>query len=481
MKFNVIVLTSCFLLIGLFSSVTTAHQIKLPDLGDTAAQALPIYQEKWLGEKVTTSIRGHPTTIFDPVLNEYLSDIGVKLTRHSDDVRFPFKYFLLNNNSINASASFGGNIIVHTGLITASDNESQFASVLAHEIAHVTQRHLARRFQHQQQNNPFSIATLLTGVLTMLLSPDLGMAIINAGASSQFLEQQSYSRNAEHEADRIGIEILQRAGFDPRQSSEFFKKLLPKHVTDDFGAFLRTHPLTKSRISDMRSRADQYPVKSHHSSLGYQLAKSRILARYTYDSAQAEIFFRNKLQTNFTVDKYAQYYGLALTLLDQKQLEAAEKIIKNLLKQQPNNLFYLDTYTDLLIAQRQPERAMQMLDKHYQLRPNNPVLTLNYAYAAVKAKKSDAAISRLKRFLLRRPESIVANELLIEAYQLAGDHSRRYEVEAEKAKLQGRYQDALKHITQAKAHTGIEQTLTHSRLRAKQQTYKELLEEQSKL
>ncbi|TMP80285.1 protease, partial [Pseudoalteromonas ruthenica] len=147
------------------------------------------------------------------------------LVANANDVRFPFTFFWINNPAINAFAFYGGHVGVHSGLIAQSDNESQFASVLGHEIAHVTQRHLARRLQQAQDNSALTIAGMITGILATVIAPDAGMAIIAANSTQAALSQLTHSRKAEQEADRIGMQTLHNAGFDTTQSAEFLSKL----------------------------------------------------------------------------------------------------------------------------------------------------------------------------------------------------------------------------------------------------------------
>ena len=377
---------------------------KLPDLGTSALQVLPLEKEQAIGEVMMMQIRGSSPIINDPVLDEYLTTVGRKLVASANDVRFPFSFFWLNNSEINAFAFYGGHVGVHTGLIAQADDESQFASVLGHEIAHVTQRHLARRLQQQQDNSAMTIAGMIAGILAAVVVPDAGIAIISASQTQSAFSQLTHSRSAEQEADRIGMQTLNNAGFDPRASSEFLTKLAAQiRYKYKPPAFLLTHPLPESRVSDVRLRAQQYPKRQVNPSLEFNLAKSRVLARYDNKPEAAESLFRKLIREN-SYNNAALKYGLGISLLDQKKLDEAQPILDELLKSDPKNLFYIDTYTDLLIAQKKAAEAVTYLAELNNYRPNNQVITLNYANAALEAKQYELAENILKSFLLQKPK-----------------------------------------------------------------------------
>ncbi|MGB1291738.1 MAG: M48 family metalloprotease, partial [Pseudoalteromonas sp.] len=324
---------------------------KLPDLGTSALQALPLEKEQAIGEVMMMQIRGSSPVVSDPVLDEYLSTLGRKLVANASDVRFPFSFFWINNPEINAFAFYGGHVGVHTGLMAQSDNESQFASVLGHEIAHVTQRHLARRIQQQQDNSAMTIAGMVAGILATIVAPDAGIAILSASQTQAAFSQLTHSRSAEQEADRIGMQTLNNAGFDPYASSEFLTKLAAQiRYKYKPPAFLLTHPLPESRVSDVRLRAQQFEKRQYPQSLEFNLAKSRVIARYHHKPVDAENLFRKLIKENTFYNSTALKYGLGISLLDQKKYVEAATILDELMAADPKNLFYIDTHTDLLIG-----------------------------------------------------------------------------------------------------------------------------------
>ena len=429
------------------------NDLKQTDLGTSSLKELPMELEQALGVVMLMQVRARSPVVGDPVLEEYLTSLGNRLVANANDVRFPFRFFWINHKDINAFAFYGGHVGVHTGLLAESDNESQLASVLGHEIAHVTQRHLARRAQNAKDNSALTIAGLIAGILTTVVAPDAGMAILSASSTQSALSQLTHSRKAEQEADRFGMNTLHKAGFDPYAASEFLTKLSDQvRFKNKPPAFLLTHPLPDSRVSDVRLRAQQYEKRHYPSSLSYALAKSRVLARYHYSKEQAEAFFRNNLKSTSELDTQALEYGLAISLLDQDKLSEAGQILEKLLARDGNNLFYLDVYTDYLIAAEQTDKALSVLEAQHQLRPNNQVITLNYANAALKAKQHEKAEQLLKIFLLEKPDHLLARDLLTQAYKAQQKKSAYHESKASVYAQYGAFSKAADEVQRALNH-----------------------------
>ena len=455
--------------------------LQLPDLGTSALQALPIEKEKAIGEVMMMQIRGSSPLINDPVLDEYLTTLGRKLVANANDVRFGFSFFWLNNPEINAFAFYGGHVGVHTGLIAQADNESQFASVLGHEIAHVTQRHLARRIQQQQDNSGLTIAGMIAGILAAVVAPDAGMAIISASQTQSAFSQLTHSRSAEQEADRMGMQTLNNAGFDARASSEFLTKLAAQiRYKYKPPAFLLTHPLPESRVSDVRLRAEQYPKRQVSSSLDFDLAKSRVLARYDNKPENAEALFRKLIREN-TYNNVALQYGLAISLLDQKKTDEAQPILDELLADNPKNLFYIDTKTDLLIAQKKAAEAVSYLSELNNYRPNNQVITLNYANAALEAEQYELAENILKSFLLEKPDHSLGKQLLTDAYKKQEKLAAYHEANADVLSQYGAYLKAADEIQKALNFVEPSENVKQQRLKALLTQYRLLQKELARL
>jgi predicted Zn-dependent protease len=193
----------------------------LPEIGVVASGAISLDKEVLIGDALMRQLRGQAPIINDPLLEEYIQDLGNRLVAQADNVKFPFEFFIINSPDINAFAFFGGHIGVHSGLIFNAKNESELASVLAHEVSHVTQRHIARSIEARQKSSPLQLASMLGGILVALAAPEAGMAAISASSAAAQQSSINYTRSNEKEADRIGIRILAQAGFDPNGASGF--------------------------------------------------------------------------------------------------------------------------------------------------------------------------------------------------------------------------------------------------------------------
>ena len=254
-----------------------ADNINLPDIGTAAASTLSIGQEMEMGDYYMRLLRADAPIINDPVLNQYINDLGKKLVLKSESVQTPFHFYIMKSNVLNAFAFFGGNVVIHSRLILDTNNESQLASVMAHEIGHVTQRHLARAMENQNRNSPYVWGATLGSLLLTLANPEAGMMAITSTMAGSTQSMISFTQSNEQEADRVGLRTLARAGFDPYASSEFLQKLADEtRFSSKPPEILLTHPLPNSRLSDIRNRSLQYSKKDVAPSLNYYLAKARL-------------------------------------------------------------------------------------------------------------------------------------------------------------------------------------------------------------
>ncbi|MBV7317514.1 M48 family metalloprotease [Shewanella sp. NIFS-20-20] len=415
-------------------------------------------------------IRGSAPVINDPVLSQYLTELGNRLVAHATGVKTPFYFFLLNNDEINAFAFFGGHVGVHTGLFLNADNESELASVLAHEITHVTQRHLARGIEAQQKATPATIAGILGGILLAIAAPQAGMAAL---ATTQAMAQQSsinFTRLHEKEADRIGTQVMVEAGFDPNGAADFFAKLATRYrFTTKQPQMLLTHPLPESRITEARSRANQYPPMAVPASLNYDLAKARVQVRFSgYSDDAVLIMFDEQLKKNNYQFKQAALYGKSLALFRNERYQEAETIIDGLLAQDGNNLFYLDTKTDLLLQRHAFEDAIHRLSAQRSLKPSSQVINLNLANTYIEAKQAQLAIPILQEMVFLDKQNPLPLQLLTQAYKVLGNKAMEHYVRAESLGLIADYSgaiDQLNYAYRASEDNPLEQARIDARIR----------------
>lgn len=452
-------------------SFSTNANNTLPDIGGNAFSTLTPDKEKQLGDVMMRQTRAQLSMVYDPLLDEYLNSMGHQMVAKAYDVKFPFRFYWVADKDINAFATLGGHIASNTGTLAVSESESEFASVIAHEISHVTQRHIARSVEARSQNAPLTLAAILGSLVLAAASPEAGIAGMMAAQGAAQQSAINFTRQNEQEADRIGIQLLADSGYDPYSVPEFFHKLAERsRSTNTQLAFLFTHPLSQSRVSDTRLRAQQFPKRFIADSSDYALSKARILARYHYEPQTAAERFLQKIASPGGNTK-ANQYGLALAYFDEKKVQDAEDIVVKLREQEPNNLYYLDLYTDILLHKKQHNKALDLLEYHYQLKPNNQVVTLNYANAALQAKSYRLALHLLRNLLTHRQDIFLAYEMMAEAYKALEDYARYYEARAEVYYQLAIYPKAIDDLNEALNHLGKENPLENRRIEAKKKSW----------
>jgi predicted Zn-dependent protease len=464
---NIVVSALCIFLLGTISVSAVNKKNDLPEIGVVASSAISLDKEVLIGDALMRQLRGQAPIISDPLLDEYIQDIGNRLVAQAENVKFPYKFFILNSPDINAFAFFGGHIGIHTGLIFNARNESELASVLAHEVSHVTQRHIARSIEAKQKSSPLQIASLLGSILIAAVNPEVGMAAISASNAASAQSSINYTRQNEKEADRVGINILAAAGFDPNGASSFFGILAEKsRLKSTPFAFLLTHPLPESRIADARTRAAAFRPRDIPESINFHLAKTRILARYYANPKRNIEYFSDIIQKQRYVFKQAAEYGLALSYLADEEFESALKLIDGLLDKDPDNLFYLDTYTDIAIEMNQHQTAIDKLTAQIVHAPYNQVLTLNLANVLIKTKNFERATSLLKDYLLINPDNLLAYDLLSDAYLSSEQKLEMHQVKAEVYALVAAYPRAIDELHTAYNYAN-ERKIEQKRIRAR--------------
>ncbi|NNN67987.1 MULTISPECIES: beta-barrel assembly-enhancing protease [Vibrio] len=432
-------------------SLSYADTIELPDIGTVAGSTLTIDQELIYGDAYMRMLRNSQPIVNDPVINEYIDSLGHKLVANANDVKTPFTFFMIRDRNINAFAFFGGYVALHSGLFLHAQTESELASVLSHEIAHVTQRHLARSMEDQARRSPATIAALAGSLLLAIAAPEVGIAAITATTAGSMQSQINYTRSNEKEADRFGIATLAKAGFDAQAMPRFFGRLADEYrYASKPPPMLLTHPLPEDRITDSRERAQHYPPMRLQPSLDYHLARSRIVARYAgIDNEAALDWFKRAEKKESTALAPAFQYGKALVYLDSKQFDKSEAILSKLVAQDPTNNFYLDAMADLDIALNQAAKAQTLLEKALKQKPNNPTLTINYANSLLKQDKLSDAIRVLQRYTHDNPNDTNGWHLLSEANIGIGNSQEDLAARAELLALKANWNKAIQYYTQA--------------------------------
>ncbi len=289
----------------------------LPELGDPSQAAFTPAQERTLGLTIMREIRRDPDYYDDAEVTDYVARVGNRLAARGPDTRQEFEFFMVRDPQINAFALPGGYIDVHTGLIMAAQSESEMAGVLAHEISHVTQRHIARMINTQQSTQWISMAAMALAILAARTSSQVAEAAATVGPALAMQQQLNFSRAYEREADRVGLQLLEKAGFDPQGMALFFERLQrATRVYEGGGApsYLRTHPLTHERIADIQNRVESMRYRQVPDHVDFHLVRARLKAQFD-PVRDAVAFYRSSLAEKRYLSEAGSRYGLTAALL----------------------------------------------------------------------------------------------------------------------------------------------------------------------
>lgn len=464
-----------FLLAALCFSAGSVTAIDLPDIGTSADQIFSPQQEQELGEAFMRQLRQRVTLIDDAEVSNYLNALGYRLASYSDNPAQPFSFFGVHDDNINAFAVPGGFIGVHSGLILHTRDESELASVLAHEIAHVTQRHIARTVEGVQKFSIASAAVLLASILLASKNPELAQAGLAVTQAGNVQMQIDFTRAHEKEADRVGMQVLSKAGFNPLSMPDFFAALQASTRLYEGGLpeFLRTHPVTTNRIAEARDRAEKLPrPKISSSSMEYHLMRAKVLVLTTSDHPALVKRLQKALDSGHYREPRAVHYALALLGLTlnkpelvkqhtawlqandddrvtyhllkvrlallQNDLAQAAAHCQTALELYPSDRQLVQTYADILLEQKQPEAAEEHLQT---LRtPHPPAYYRQLAQAQKANGKSGEALLSLAEHYYLNGQTGAAVEQLKQAQQLPQlDFYVRSRIEARQAKFQAEW------------------------------------------
>lgn len=432
--------------------VTASETTDLPSLGGVGGGLISSQMETEIGEMVMTSIRRSARQVHDPLVEDYLADVVYRLVPFTPLDNRNLKLVVIDSPMLNAFAVPGGIIGVNGGLFLNAETEQQFGSVIAHELAHLSQRHFARRMEQQQANAPLTIAGVIAGiVLSAVTRSDIGIAAIAGTQAAAIQNMLQYSRAHEQEADRIGMEIMAKAGMDPRGMPEMFEIMMRQNRMQGghLPEYLSTHPLTQSRVSDTRSRAAQYPVDEVSDALEYHLVRARLQVRYARSATQAADAFASYIKDAGSDAPPAAHYGLAVALKRQGDLTQAESVIKALLADYPGRISYLVTLANIHLLQDQAQEARALMEQALARNPRNYPISVTLAEAELKLGNGPRAAEQYRLLTRRFPERAELWSRLAEAEGLARDIVGVHRARAEYELLMGNPDAAVRQLREA--------------------------------
>jgi predicted Zn-dependent protease len=413
----------------LVGGVSHADPDDLPDIGSPAQAMLTLEDEYQIGRMIVRGLRDQDQILEDPEVTEYIRSLGYRLSSQAHDGSQRFNFFMVRDNSINAFALPGGFIGVNSGLLLKTKDENELAGVLAHEIAHVTQRHIARSIAAQSRSSLVSTAAMLAAILVGAAAGggDAAMAGVAAAQSLAIQQQISFTRANESEADRVGLGFLARSGFDPNGMPAFFETMSRLAGSSELNIpeMLRTHPVSSNRIAETKERAQQLDVTPQPQSASYALTRERLRVLSTPAGEDPREYYAAMIDNEPDITS-AQMYGKALALMMAGQPSKAVPIFERLRAADPTMLQYHTALGQAQLLAGDGKDSLQTLARARELFPRNVAVTIRYAESLMQqgdAKKAHEILLDLFNTVPPTPEQAKLTALAANA---AGDVADSY-------------------------------------------------------
>ena len=431
------------ILLSLFGVLANSqNNDSLPSLGDASSGSISLAGEYDLGRLWLSLFRSSAKEYNDPITKSYVKDFIYRISESSEVRDRRYEFIILDDASINAFAAPGGIIGINTGMFLKTETEGQFASVMCHELAHLSQRHYARS---QQNSSPLTNALILLGSVATAVVTANPQAILIAPALIQQLAI-NYTRDNEREADRIGFRNLVNAGFDPKSQSQMFQILQKTQggINEEY-SYLFTHPIPKERITDARIRETSIDdEKSYRNSLEFYLVKARAEVNNSKNMKSLEDLYISKLKNNLSKKiSISNKYGLSLTLKEQKKFDEAKKIARELIKDNPTNLIFQTNILEIHLAEENSLEAISIGKDLLKIHTNNYFISYYLSKAYILNGDPDKAEELLINLSKINPEDPFVWYELAEAQGLSGNIIGLHRSRAEYFVLTGRYDSAI--------------------------------------
>ncbi len=454
----------CLLFIILCLSQTShAKSIDLPDIGLSANNIMTPQEERKIGESFMRHLRRSIKIIDDPEISEYINMLGYQLVANSDSPTEKYTFFIIEDPGINAFAAPGGYIGINSGLLLATQSESELAAVLAHEIAHITQRHLIRSLEKGGQMNLATVAAIIAAIALSTQSGQASQAILMSTIAGQAQAQINFTRANEKEADRVGMPLLARAGFDPRSMPLFFERLhqASRYYKNSAPAFLQTHPVTLDRITDSRNRAVQYPKMTTNNSHMYAAMRNKLYIATHTSPKQTIDYFQTAMKEQPTRENR---YGYALALQSNNQYTESRTELNKLIKEEPHRISYLIALAQTESAEKKTGKALKIYKKALDFSPHNHALTVYYSKALLQSGQSKKAREILYEHTKRHTNNPLIYKLLARAESETGLPIKAHQSLATFFYLNGETRESIRHLEIALKLTPTSDTYQHLRI-----------------
>ncbi|MDH3748880.1 MAG: M48 family metalloprotease [Gammaproteobacteria bacterium] len=428
-----------------------ADDIQLPDIGSPADAVLSKSEENRFGRAIMSQIRQTGQVVEDPLIAEFINEIGHQIAAQANDGSHRFEFFVINDERINAFALPGGYIGVHTGLIEATRNEDELAGVLAHEIAHVTQRHIARAIHANQRQGILTTALMLGAIVAGIAggggdAMQAGIAVAQGTAAQS---QINFTRSNEYEADRIGIGALHDAGYDPHGMASFFDVMSRQQPTSPelrAPEFLRTHPVTTNRIAEARARASEHPRQLSTDSTNYGVARVRMIVERFDTAAEAVAYYEKR---DYQQQSDIERYGRAVAYQRAGRHNDANRIFDELINKDEKVIAYHIGLGETQLELENYSAGKATFDRAVELFPRNVPLIITYGEFLVRLGEPKKAHKLLLDLMNNVPPTPEQVRLIARAASEAGDSAESYYYLSEYELMTGDLINGIRYLQRA--------------------------------
>ena len=434
---------SC-LLIGLLVTLPGWTEDNLPDLGESSQSVFSPQQERDIGARIMEQVRADRSYLDDAEAADYLSKIGMQLVAASPDAGQDYEFFLLRDNSLNAFALPGAHVGMHTGTVLAAQTESELAAVLAHEVSHVTQRHIARQVAGQSKQAWAGLAALAVAILAARSNSQMAHAAIATAQATAIQSQLDYTREHEREADRVGLALLDKAGFDARAMPAFFDRLQRSNRLYDNNApqYLRTHPVTTERIADIQDRLQSMPARESAQSLEFELIQAKLRA-LSDAPKEALSYFEAKMKENGGEADPASIYGVATVLRRMRDYKGADATLAEIRKPPLSNPLIENLAAQIKRDMKDDQAALQIYRDAIKQFPDNRALNYSYVEVLLDVDRAQQALDHVSDRLQITQSDPKLYELQAKAYAALGKRLLQHQSQAEAYVRQGNLSAAI--------------------------------------
>ena len=428
-------------------AVPAAIGQNLPDLGDVSQSEMTALQERRLGESIMLEVRSDPSYSEDTEITDYLNSMGNKLVGASSDSRQEFNFFLMMDSQVNAFALPGGFVGINSGLMLTAQSESELAGVMSHEIGHVVQRHFARMLSAQKDTQLMALAGLAIAILASRSSSQVSQAAMIGSQAGSIQSSLNFTRANEQEADRVGFQILEKAGFDPAAMALFFERMLnaTRFYQTTAPAYLRSHPLTTTRISDMQNRMQNLQYKQVPDSLEFQLMRAKLRAAQD-TPAESVKFFEESLKERKYLSEVASRFGLVEALARTRDYVRASRELQTLRAALPPHPAIESLSARLLAATGDIAGSLRAYREALRNFPGYRALIYNYAESLLRINQPQEALKLIDSRLSNAVADYKLYQLQARAYSALNKGMQQHRALAEANYRMGNIRAAIEQL-----------------------------------